>query len=283
MQIVGQELKNLIKSNEEWDNVEEGIHISTPENIYFNENQISDDSIDLRINKKGYIMNKKYKYINTLSKKSFDDHFEEINLEYEGYELRPGEVLYIGTIERIGLKGPYIGRISGRSTYSRLGLSISSSQDKFCGHNDAIVCLQLRNNSNQGLLIFPYQKLAQIMIYKTIGTPSASGSAYANETTYTLPQIGDKERHQYDQNTADKISKLPSKKQNRIYRGINSIRNHKKGRQVLNLISGGSFTLGMTVTSFLNIDDFTKQTFCIMFFLFYLILSIAILFFDTDE
>ncbi len=283
MQIVGDELKKLIVSNENWDQTTEGIHISTPLND-FNNNQISDDSIDLRISNTGFIMNKDYKSINTLSKDSFENHFERIELTTDGYVLQPGEVLYIGTIERIGLKGPYIGRIAGRSTYSRLGLSISSSQDKFCGHNDAIVCLQLRNNSNQGLVIFPHQKLVQIMIYKTLGTPSATGSAYANELTYTLPQIGDKERFQYSEFTADKIAKIPSPKKNIAYRGLDAIRKKKKRSSILNLIIGGVFTLLMTVINFISIQDSTKQFLCIMFLVFYLLLSIPIVILvDEDE
>ena len=122
------------------------------------------------------------------------------------------------------------------------------------------------------------------MIYKTIGIPSASGSLYANETTYTLPQIGDKERFQYNEFTADKIAKLSSKKRNIVSRGIDSIKKKKKSSSVLNIIIGGIFTMGMAVINFFALDDYTKRFLCIMFFVIYLILSISVTFLvDTDE
>lgn len=284
MQIVGESLKKLIyDKREDWENADAGIYISTPHNDFQPENQITDDSIDLRIGNTGYLMNTKYKFINTLSENSFDDHFIETELSSDGFILEPGEILYIGTLERISLKGEYIGKISGRSTYARLGLSISSSQDKFCGHNDAIVCLQLRNNSKQGLKIFPQQKLVQIIFYKTDGYPGTTNSSYANETKYTLPQISEKERYPYDENTAHRIAKLPSKKYNLASRGIAKLRNTKSGVKLLNIIIGALGTFGTAMVSFFNIETIYKICFCSFIFITYLIFSIiANIFIDYE-
>lgn len=283
MQIVGDELKKLIvKTRIEWEQATEGIHIDTP-SCDFDERQVTDDAIDLRIADHGYVMNTAYEYINTLSNESFESHFERIDLPVEGYVLKPGEVLYIGTIERIGLKGSYIGRISGRSTYSRLGLSISSSQDKFCGYNDAIVGLQLRNNSRQGLKIYPQQKLVQIMFYYTRGKPGNACGVYANESDYTLPQIQEKERFQYGKNLADKLSKLPSKKLNIFNRGIAKLKKTKKALNILNLILGAVFTFSIGLVNSFDITDGYKRGLSCMFFIIYILLSIMInLLIDTE-
>ena len=98
MQIVGDVLENLIiEKREIWENSTEGIYITAPPNSNkFERNQITNDAVDLRINDIGYIMNKKYKFINTLSKDSFDDHFIKKELPIEGFVLQPGEILYIG-------------------------------------------------------------------------------------------------------------------------------------------------------------------------------------------
>ena len=284
MQIVGQELKKLIyKDRTDWEKSNEGVYISTPQNDFNRDIQITDDSIDLRICDHGFIMNSKYKFINTLSEHSFDDHFEDTPLPLDGFVLEPGEILYIGTLERISLKGPYIGRISGRSTFARLGLSISSSQDKFCGYNDAIVCLQLRNNSKQGLKIYPYQKLAQILIYKTLGNSNMTNSAYANESEYTLPQITEKDRVQYDANTANRIAKLPSAKYNALRRGWDKFKNSKNGVKLANIIIGILSTFGVAFVSVFDIKTAYKVIFYILIMLIYLTISLIVnLFIDVD-
>ena len=284
MQVVGQELINLIKdSRDSYKNSNEGIFINTPQGDFDSLHQITNDGIDLRINDIGYIMNTRYKFINTLSSDSFDDHFEETKLPLDGFILQPGEILYVGTLERISLKGSYIGRISGRSTYARLGLSISSSQDKFCGHNEAIVCLQLRNNSRQGLKIFPYQKLAQILIYKTTGSPGSDDSAYANESEYTFPQITENERYPYDKNTANKIAKLPSEKNNFVSYRFAKLRNTKGGVKLLNIIIGAIGTFGTGMVSLLDIIGFYKFLICFFILSIYLVISIILNLFIDNE
>lgn len=284
MQIVGDKLKELVKNREDWEKSNEGVFISTPLNDFNQIHQMTSDAIDLRIGDVGYIMNTEYKYINTLSEESFDNHFQKVQLTLDGYILPPGEILYIGTLERISLKGPYIGKISGRSTYSRLGLSISSSQDKFCGHNDAIVCLQLRNNSKQGLKIYPYQKLVQILFYKTEGIAGSVNSVYANESEYTLPQITKKERYQYDENTANRIAKLPSAKHNVVSRGVAKVKNTKGGVKLLNIIIGAIGTFGTAMVGFFEIGTGYKFAVCIVIFILYLLMSIIVnLLIDNEQ
>lgn len=285
MQVVGEVLEKLIiEKRDVWENLTEGIYITSPEGYdKFQRTQITNDAIDLRISDKGYTMNTKYRFINTLSESSFDDHFDEITLPIEGFVLQPGEILYIGTLERISLKGSYIARISGRSTFARLGLSISSSQDKFCGHNEAIVCLQLRNNSKQGLKIYPFQKLAQILFYKTEGAPDTKDSSYANESEYTLPQITEKDRYQYSEYTANRIAKYPSVKSNLASRGLAKLKNTPNGIKLLNVTMGAIGTFGTAMVSFFTISSTYKFAICAIIFIMYLMVSIIVnLFVDND-
>lgn len=284
MQIIGEELKNILRTKEEWERNEEGIYITSPQNDFNPNLQVTEDAIDLRISDRGFIMNEEYKDINTLSKDSFDKHFNEESLSLEGYVLQPGEILYIGTLERISLRGPYVGRIVGRSTYARLGLSISTSQDKFCGYNNAIVGVQLRNNSKQGLRIYPYQKLVQILFYKTLGTPKKTESAYADEAEYRLPRILEKERRQYDENTADKISRIPSRKHNILSKTITRIKNTKNGVKLFNIILGATGTFVTALVGFGNIDNFSKIIWICVIMVIYLVFSILLnVFIDSEK
>lgn len=192
---------------------EDSILITTECDDFSREEQIGNDSIDLRIANKGYVLNDDYEYINTLSEEDFSRYFEEVNLSQEkGYNLEPGAILFIGTVERIHLEGDLIGRVSGRSVFSRFGLSVHCTQDKFSSGINSIVALQIRNNSNVTLKIFPYQKLAQLMIEKTSHNQTPYDGTFSLEAQYKLPSIKPSDRMQYSGRTRAEITKLKPKK-----------------------------------------------------------------------
>lgn len=169
---------------------EDSILITTECDDFNKDQQIGNDSIDLRIGNKGYILNDDYEYINTLSEENFSRYFEEVHLSQErGYNLKPGAVLFIGTVEQIHLEGDIIGRVTGRSVFSRFGLSVHCTQDKFSSGINSIAALQIKNNSNVVLKIFPYQKLAQLMIEKTNHNQTTYKGTFALESEYKLPSI----------------------------------------------------------------------------------------------
>ena len=180
---------------------EDSILITT---IYddFSIEQIGNDSIDLRINNKGYILSNDYQFVNTLSDENFEKYFEEVQLNAEtGYDLKPGALLFVDTLERINLVGDLIGRISGRSTFSRFGLSVHCTQEKFSSGINSIAALQIKNNSNTVLKIFPYQKLAQLIVEKTNHNENPYNGTFALEDRYKLPVIKSSDRKQYDERT----------------------------------------------------------------------------------
>ena len=245
MHVIGEKLEEIIcKSQHDFDTRNEGLFIEAKG--FDRDNQLSVDAIDLRVDNWGYVMNNdKFECVNTLYGGKFDKHFRRVILNDTGYDIKPGDTLFIGTVERINLKGPYIGRVIGRSTYSRLGLSVNSSQDKFCGYNNAIIGLQIRNNTNQKIRIYPLQKLAQILIYKTEGVPIKKDSSYADEIEYTLPTIVDRERTQYNPYIANTIAKdVPNEK--------NIIKKLKDKKYVSEIVTIGS---GVLVTSALFINS----------------------------
>ena len=193
---------------------EDSIYITTRYHDFEPSQQIGNDSIDLRINDTGYVLSSDYEYINTLSNEDFSKYFSEVSLDMKsGYTLMPGEILFIDTLERIHLKGNLIGRITGRSVFSRFGISVHCTQDKFSSGINSIVALQIINNSKVPLKIFPYQKLAQLVIEKTENnTNPYSKGTFSLEETYTLPTIKESDRSQYDNRTKDNILKLKPKR-----------------------------------------------------------------------
>lgn len=232
----------------------------------FSVNQIGNDSIDLRIGNKGYVISNDYEYINTLSEENFDKYFEEVALNREnGYDLQPGAVLFIGTVERIHLVGDLIGRISGRSTFSRFGLSVHCTQDKFSSGINSIAPLQIKNNTNTVLKIFPYQKLAQLIIEKTNHNHSPYNGTFAMEDEYQLPKIKSSDRNQYDKRTQEYIKCLKPKRKSLLERNTSSAKLNTLFQSVFGFI----ITVGIGLMGFMS-----DKTWAIIIMLFLSVLYI---------
>lgn len=250
-------LKLLISSEEELETWEgDGIYIYIQGNkgVFDKEHQIGNDSIDLQIGDKAYIMNSDYEYINTLSENSFEKFFEEVPLSLEnGYNLKPGEILFVSTLERIRLTGNLTGRITGRSVFARMGLAVHCTQDKFSSGINSVVGLQLINHSNNVLKIFPYQKLAQIIIHKTSQVEVIYSGAFCRESSYKLPIVTSNDRYQYSERDKSLIAQHIPKKKNLLQR--------KKRTPEANSFFQGIFSvvlsLGITLARFSNNTIFT--------------------------
>lgn len=227
---------------------EDSILITT---IYddFSIEQIGNDSIDLRINNKSYILSNDYQFVNTLSDENFEKYFEEVQLNAEtGYDLKPGALLFVDTLERINLVGDLIGRISGRSTFSRFGLSVHCTQEKFSSGINSIAALQIKNNSNTVLKIFPYQKLAQLIVEKTNHNENPYNGTFALEDRYKLPVIKSSDRKQYDERTQECIKRLKPKKKSLLERKTSSA----KLNTLFQSIFGFAITVGIGIIGFMD-------------------------------
>ena len=227
---------------------EDSILIST---VYddFSKDQIGNDSIDLRINNKGYVLSNDYEFINTLSDEDFEKYFEEVQLNTQtGYDLQPGALLFIDTLERINLVGDLIGRISGRSTFSRFGISIHCTQEKFSSGINSIAALQIKNNSNTVLKIFPYQKLAQLIIEKTNHNENPYNGTFALEDKYKLPVIKSSDRNQYDKRTQECIIRLRPKKKSLLKKQTSSVKLNSLFQSFLGFL----ITVGIGLISFMS-------------------------------
>lgn len=242
----------------------------------FSEKQIGSDSIDLRIAEKGYVISNNYKYINTLSEEDFDKYFEEVKLNVtDGYDLKPGDILFIGTLERIHLVGDLIGRVSGRSTFSRFGLSVHCTQDKFSSGINSIAALQIKNNSNTVLKIFPRQKLAQLIIEKTNHNEHPYNGTWSLEEEYKLPVVKQSDREQYDPRTRECILRHKPKKKSFLER-------HSKSAKLNSLfqsIFGFIISVGFGIFGFMT-DK--KWAIGVMIFLAIIYILMSIFFYQVS-
>ncbi len=153
--------------------------------------QVGRDSIDLRIGRSGYKITCNYNFINTLDS-NIDKFFSDFEIQNEGYLIEPGETLIVSTVEKIKLTGNITGELTGRTRFSRMGLSVCTAT-KFQSYSDAVAVLQLTNHNKIPLKIFPYQKLVQLVIHQVDGIPNERRGSYYNEGTLKKPIISDDE------------------------------------------------------------------------------------------
>lgn len=249
---------------------EDSILITTECDDFDKDQQVGNDSIDLRISNKGYILNDDYEYINTLSEEDFSQYFEEVHLSQErGYNLGPGEILFIGTVEQIHLEGDLIGRVTGRSVFSRFGLSVHCTQDKFSSGINSIAALQIKNNSNVVLKIFPYQKLAQLMIEKTSHNQTPYKGTFSLESQYKLPSIKPSDRKQYPERTQAEITKLKPKKKLEFQKKNKS----EKFYSLLQSAIGIVVSIAIAIMGFIEGNATAKIVFLVALFVVYFVCS----------
>lgn len=134
-----------------------------------------------------------------------------------------------------------------------MGLAVHCTQDKFSSGINSVVGLQLINHSNNVLKIFPYQKLAQIIIHKTSHMDIPYTGFFARESSFTLPLVTPKDLTQYSERDKSLIAQhIPTKK---------NILQRKKRTPEINSLFQGIFSvvlsLGISLAMLSNSTIFT--------------------------
>jgi deoxycytidine triphosphate deaminase len=99
----------------------------------------------------------------------------------------PGQVLMTRIYERFRIPDEYAGKIEGRSSYARIGLSIHCTGDFINPGWDGFMPMQLFNASPFPIKILPYLPICQLMIIRLSSLPErtygdeALASKYVND------------------------------------------------------------------------------------------------------
>jgi dCTP deaminase len=103
-----------------------------------------------------------------------------------GFVVHPNEVVLAQSNEYVRLPTSALGLLTGRSTYSRIGLEVQLTQDlKQPGHG-ARLLFQIKNNAPFSFRLYPHMRIAQLLIAR-LETPSSvaydddSDSKYAGD------------------------------------------------------------------------------------------------------
>lgn len=89
----------------------------------------------------------------------------------KGFVVRPNEVVLAQSNEYVRLPKSALGLITGRSTYSRIGLEVQLTQDLKQPGNGARILFQIKNNAPFSFRLYPHMRIAQLLI-ANLETPS---------------------------------------------------------------------------------------------------------------
>lgn len=104
----------------------------------------------------------------------------------KGLKLRPGETVIASTREWVRLPKTLAGLITGRSSYSRMGLEVQLTQDlRQPGHSGKVL-LQIRNNAPFAIRLYPDMRIAQLILVRletgcSVGYDQSPNSKYKGE------------------------------------------------------------------------------------------------------
>lgn len=103
-------------------------------------------------------------------------------------KLRPGQLILGRTYERFKIPPEFAGKITGRSSFARLGIEISCTCDLINPGWEGNVPLEIINNSVNPILIYPLTPLAQIFL---IPLSSPAEEHYADRTKFKSKYMND--------------------------------------------------------------------------------------------
>ncbi len=143
------------------------------------EKQISVNSIDLRLSPSALRYSSDIITIDTLNERGMTPYVDAISLSTQGFRLEPHETIFCRTLEQLLLRtNQYLGRVIGRTTFARFGLSVTASQPNLPAGIAWSYPLQITNNTSKALVIYPYTYIAQLQIEVAEGKPEPYQGVY---------------------------------------------------------------------------------------------------------
>lgn len=98
---------------------------------------------------------------------SADEIVEKITIPNEGYMLKPGDFLLGSTIEKVEIPNGYYGFIETKGNIARAGIQAHNADSHIDPGFVGNITLEIKNNSNHSIIIYPNIKFVQIRFLKS--------------------------------------------------------------------------------------------------------------------
>jgi dCTP deaminase len=120
--------------------------------------------------------------------------------EREGFVLQPNELVLGTTVEAVKIPHNIIGRVGGRSSLGRLGLTIQTDAGIIDPGFEGQINLQIHNLGRQPLLLRPYLRICQLYftkLEKEVETPyfKKKDNKYHGQFGPVASRIAKEQRH----------------------------------------------------------------------------------------
>ncbi|MEK6902289.1 MAG: dCTP deaminase [archaeon] len=152
--------------------VENGdIFVPTDSNPIQLDLQLGPSSIDLRLGPEILLFDNHAMRIIDLNEKQ-PPRMRRVQVDdKEGFVLHPGEFVLGTTVEAVKIPSDLVGRVGGRSSLGRLGLTIQTDAGIIDPGFEGQINLQIHNLGRQPLLLRPLQRICQLYFMR-LSTPA---------------------------------------------------------------------------------------------------------------
>ncbi len=148
----------------------------------FDIKQLGPTSIDLRLNP--HIVKYSCEKVD-LCKSEFITN--DIIIDENGYELLPSEFIVASTYEKVTIPNGYQAFIETRGCIARAGLQVHNADGHIDPGSDHVITLEIVNNNNIPVIIYPNMYICQIFILKlTSECDKPYSGKYLGQTTPTI-------------------------------------------------------------------------------------------------
>lgn len=170
--------------------------------------QIGEGTVDLRLGTDFVISKRNDAHIfDPMNRADMEATHLRSDREYveigEKFHLHPNKVVLAGTFEYIRLPNDLAGRVMSRSSYERLGLSISTLANP--GYRGSLT-LALVNTGNTPLVLYPGVRIAQMTIHQ-IDVQGSPQAAYGGKYNHEVGPIFSRAHDDADLKIIEKIRK----------------------------------------------------------------------------
>jgi dCTP deaminase len=162
------------------------------------EKQLGSVSVDFRLGKTFMVFeHSRFSYIDPRHPQSIGDAMRTIEVEDdESFIMQPGDFALASTMESLELADDLLGRLEGRSSIARLGITVHSTAAVFEPGWIGTATMELSNLGRMPVALYPGMRICAFS-FETVSSPvmtpyrKKTGNKYAGQVTPRASQLSE--------------------------------------------------------------------------------------------
>lgn len=165
------------------------------------EKQLGSVSVDFRLGRTFMVFeHSRFSYIDPRHPQSIGDAMRTIEVEEdESFIMQPGDFALASTMESLELPADLLGRLEGRSSIARLGITVHSTAAVFEPGWVGTATMELSNLGRMPVALYPGMRICAFS-FETVSSPVRTpyrekiGNKYAGQVTPRASQLSEENR-----------------------------------------------------------------------------------------